>query len=418
MTSNRTLSIHQPEDILGYIPHMLGYWPEDSLVAITMQGKVLGATLRVDLPTGTSPHALACFAEQIRSYLVADEDANGVVLAVYTDEGWATGTVAERTLPLLEALRKCLDQVDLSVRDAWLVGSEYWRSAYCPDVRCCPLPGLPVERIKDSRLSAELVFRGSTIGPSPRSGLGKPLFARSGALDAEVLASEARFGERILGGWRSGPCLVAVLAVWQHVLTRALDHDPLQQGNDAVLMGFLRTTLKVPAWRDAVVVMAAAGLESAKSGAEAFGLFHEDEAHAPFDPSELGVSAPHGFPAWSMSSGLDRAAAVHTYGDVLLGMKPAIPCWTHLDALQQVLAGLCVDGEPGVVAAAALTLQGWIWWCKGSGSIAHACLSRAEVAHPGYRLTELLMEILGQGTVCEWARRPSSAWRGSRDTIV
>lgn len=42
MTSNRTLSIHQPEDILGYIPpHMLGYWPEDSLVAITMQGRSL-----------------------------------------------------------------------------------------------------------------------------------------------------------------------------------------------------------------------------------------------------------------------------------------------------------------------------------------------------------------------------------------
>src|SRR5689334_7049742 len=117
MTTNRTLSIHQPEDILGYIPHMLGYWPEDSLVAITMQGKVLGATLRVDLPALGSDDWLACFAGQIRDYLIADEAANGVLLAVYTDVGWNDGTVISRTTPLLDFLRGSLDQVDLAVRE-------------------------------------------------------------------------------------------------------------------------------------------------------------------------------------------------------------------------------------------------------------------------------------------------------------
>ncbi|TVU59934.1 DUF4192 domain-containing protein [Paenarthrobacter nitroguajacolicus] len=419
MTTKRTLSIHQPEDILGYIPHMLGYWPEDSLVAITMQGKVLGATLRVDLPSGTSRRAVAAFAEQVRSYLVADEDANGVVLALYTDDGWTEGAVLEKNMPLLEALRECLDQVDLSVLDAWLVGSLYWRSAYCSDTTCCPFPGLPVQRIKDSRLSAELVFRGSTIGPSPKNGLGKPLPAMSGALNPKVLESEARFGERILGRWRSELCLDAVLAVWQHVLTRAVNGDLLQQGNDAGLMGFLRTTLKVPAWRDAVLVMAAAGIESAKSGAEAFGLFVEDGVDIlPFDPTELGIAAPLAQPESTQPSGSDWMTDIHTYGDVLLGMQPPVPSWAHLDALQQVLAGLSIEGESGVVAAAALTLQGWISWGKGSGSIAHAFLSRAEAAHPGYRLAELMMDILGQGNVCEWARRPSSAWRGPKDAVL
>src|SRR6478672_6700707 len=50
MTAPDHLRITGPEDILGFIPHSLGYWPENSLVAMTMEGKRLGATLRVDLP--------------------------------------------------------------------------------------------------------------------------------------------------------------------------------------------------------------------------------------------------------------------------------------------------------------------------------------------------------------------------------
>jgi hypothetical protein len=53
MNAPEHLIISGPEDILGYVPHTLGYWPTSSLVAMTMQGKRLGATLRVDLPEGT-----------------------------------------------------------------------------------------------------------------------------------------------------------------------------------------------------------------------------------------------------------------------------------------------------------------------------------------------------------------------------
>lgn len=419
MTTKRTLSIHQPEDILGYIPHLLGYWPEDSLVAITMQGKMLGATLRVDLPSHRSPRALVGFAEQIRQYLVADEAANGVVLAVYTESGWADGTVVDQAMPMIEALQLSLDEVDLSVRDAWLIGTNYWRSAFCSDKSCCPDPGLPVARIKDSRLNAELVYQGSAVGPSPRSGTGQPSLARSGPLDPSVMEAEFRWGERILGTWRSGRCLESVLAVWHHVLARVEHGAPLQPESDAQLIGFLRTTLKVPAWRDAVVVMAAAGMDSAVLGAAAFEFFSDDESCAPpFDVGELVVTASAASPPATAPSGSSGHGDVFTYGDVLLGMRPDTPCWPRVDALHRVLAGLCVEEESGDVAAAAFTLQGWITWCKGSGSIAHACLARAETARPGYRLAELLMEVLGQGAVCRWASRPGSAWRGPRQAPV
>lgn len=425
MTTNKTLSIRRPEDILGYIPHMLGYCPEDSLVAITMQGKILGATLRVDLPIRHSPQVLAGFAERVRSYLISDEEADGVVVALYSDAGWADGAVVRTMVPLLEELRQCLDEVDLTVRDVWLVGKQYWRSAYCTDLGCCPVPGHSVDRIRDSSLSAELVYQGSTVGPPPGAGPGTSSLARHGSLDVEILEAEARYGDRLLSLWRNEQCLDAVLAVWQHVISTQGGGDPLQPAQDARLIGFLRMTLKVPAWRDAVIVMAAAGIESAKSGAAAYGLFdgdggldgnggfYGDGGEGPvFDPCEVGVPAVAATPAAVPSTGSWSAVDVYTYGDVLLGMRPEVPLWPQLHALQQVLATLCVDGESGAVAAAALTIQGWISWCKGSGSIAHASLELAEAACPGYRLAELLSEVLAHGAICEWARRPGSAWRG------
>ncbi|GGJ20734.1 DUF4192 domain-containing protein [Paenarthrobacter histidinolovorans] len=414
MTTNKTLSIHQPEDILGYIPHMLGYWPEESLVAITMQGKLLGATLRVDLPAVSSKAAIDRFAEHVRHYLIADEAANGVVLAVYTDDGWNDGSVVSRTTPLLDSLRASLDCVDLAVRDAWLVGADYWRGAYCVDEGCCPLPGFPVERIKESRLSAELVYQGSAIGPSPRKGFEGLGFARSSPHESQVSEAEVQFGQSMLGRWRSEACFDAVLTVWRHVMARALRNDPLDPVADATLIGLLRTTLKVPAWRDAVVVMAAAGTDAAKSGAEGFELFDEDGLDTPpFDLRELGVPdvriASKNTSGAAHTAGSGETADVYTYGDVLLGMRPEVPCWSDLDMLQQALARLTVEGEQGEVAAAALTLQGWIFWCRGNGSLAHACLRSAEDAQPGYRLAELLMGILGEGVLCGWARRPSTA---------
>ncbi len=273
---------------------MLGYWPEDSLVAITMQGKVLGATLRVDLPNLDSPQARSGFADQIRNFLIADEDANGVVLALYTDSGWEDGDVVRQAIPLLEALQWSLDEVDLSVRDAWLVGSEYWRSAYCTDLQCCPVPGLPVDRIKNSRLSAELVYRGGA--PSGRrrgAGPDSPGFqVRGGRWTLWCWQQRHATGSRFsVGGGASGVWTPSLLC-GTTCLRDAKRMTHCSPGVDAEILGFLRTTLRVPAWRDAVVVMAAAGMESAKSGAAAFGLFIEDDAGTPFDPQELGVPAP------------------------------------------------------------------------------------------------------------------------------
>jgi hypothetical protein len=98
------------------------------------------------------------------------------------------------------------------------------------------------------------------------------------------------------------------------------------------------------------------------------------------------------------------------YGDVLLGLYPAVPDWKRLDALDVLLQDLAGRGG-GEARAAALTLRGWIQWCRGSGSLADALLRQAETEQPGYRLAALLAELVHRGTLCGWAGNSGAAWR-------
>ena len=45
-----TLTIKSPADLLSFIGHTLGVWPQESLVCLTLDTNHIGATLRVDLP--------------------------------------------------------------------------------------------------------------------------------------------------------------------------------------------------------------------------------------------------------------------------------------------------------------------------------------------------------------------------------
>ncbi|BCW05983.1 DUF4192 family protein [Arthrobacter sp. NtRootA1] len=44
------LTVKDPADLLSFIGHTLGFWPQESLVCITLDKDKVGATLRIDLP--------------------------------------------------------------------------------------------------------------------------------------------------------------------------------------------------------------------------------------------------------------------------------------------------------------------------------------------------------------------------------
>lgn len=427
MTAPDHLKISGPEDILGFIPHSLGYWPANSLVAMTLQGNRLGATLRVDLPPasrcrGGGP---AAFARTVRDYLVADEDADGSLLAVFEGAPGSTSTdgIADEAgdAPdndggdrpdaaaldrLLRALDRTLGRAGLPVRDAWVVGERYWRNAFCTDPSCCTPPGRPVEDIRNSLLNAEMVFRGSSIGAAP----GTSVRAHPPADDPEELAAEDRWSREFSGRWRDRAQFGAVLDMWQRVLGGGAELSAIPPALPAGLAGYLRATLCVAAWRDAVLVMAAAGRDAAEAGAEQFGMFDAGPGRPVPAPDFTGfpeaMAAPRDAPAGAAARRMDPPG----YGDVLLGLQPRVPDWTRLAHLEGTLVRLGNSGG-GEARAAALTARGWIEWCRGRGSFADALFAGAVAELPGYRLAELLAELGRRGTLCGWARRKEAAWQ-------
>ena len=62
-------------------------------------------------------------------------------------------------------------------------------------------------------------------------------------------------------------------------------------------------------------------------------------------------------------------------------------------------AGGCLDGQ---------SLDRMV---PGERLYAHASLGRALEAAPGYRLAELLSEVVRRGTICGWAARREAAWQ-------
>ncbi|UUL75781.1 DUF4192 domain-containing protein [Pseudarthrobacter sp. Fe7] len=432
MTASERLTVRGPEDILGFIPHSLGYWPTSSLVAMTLHGTRLGATLRLDLPGRETQADPAEFARAVRRYLESDQEADGALLAVFTgDAGMVPPTAYDL---LVSVVQSALAQAGMPVRDAWFVGDEYWRDALCVDTSCCPLPGRPVQQIRDSMLNAEMVYRGSSVGPAPKAG-NRPVSAVPAMHLSAVLEAQAGWEEEL--GARSGSRAQfnAVLDFWETLLDRAQAGPWMPEvDRDA----FLRATLLCPTWRDAVLVMAAAGRSVAEDGAEQFGVF-QDGIDDDGDVTVVvpPVLPPSGSPDPQLQrggSGTDAAGlAVNPtrklhivratggasgsipagYGEVLMGIAPDIPDWEGLAALDRILGQLALLG--GHAAAAALTLQGWVSWCRGRGSYSADYLGRALELEPGYRLAELLLDLVGRGTLCGWAARKDAAWQKFRE---
>jgi len=77
------LTIKTPADVLSFVGHTLGFWPQESLVCITLDANRVGATLRVDLPTHEGGLR---YARTVADYLAHDTSAASVLFAVYTSE--------------------------------------------------------------------------------------------------------------------------------------------------------------------------------------------------------------------------------------------------------------------------------------------------------------------------------------------
>jgi hypothetical protein len=407
------LCIREPEDILAFIPHTMGEWPNESLVAVTVGAGSVGVTVRVDLPSGAvdagaaqrTAHSTPSdgdYVAAIHDHLTSDVLADSCVLVVYTSRTW-TDPCDPPWIDLVTTLGDDLAAAGIPVLDAWLVGRTHWRSMLCGDTLCCPWPGRPLQSIESSRLGAEMVYRGSSFEDALRPRVRTPASLPATAPDHDLAHSDA---------WWNGLAFAGALWAWEESLAGASIASPER-------LALLASSLTRPALRDAVLVAAALDAATAWNGSVAVGAVDPSELNRtpelPGLPAEPEVHrVREAAAAWSGAGCSDDETkakeAVLSYGAVLLGGTRERPDWERIDRFERLLKQMSEREEPEV-RAPVLALLGWVSWARGRGTRAAGYLRRALSAAPDYRFAELFSRIVESGEVAGWARRPETAWR-------
>jgi hypothetical protein len=340
---NDAIRISSPADILGFIPHTLGFAPRESFVFLTLHGNTLGATLRVDAPLFGDPVG---FARSMVDYLAVDAQATSVLLAIYTDG--APAAMGQRPFhDHVEAVIQELETAGTPLKDAWLVTLEHWQNLLCDsDAGCCRPE--PLESITDGHLNAELVFRGSSYQKEP--GTTYPPFR--GPADTAERIREA-LPEVLAAELRSGRTL------WADALTRDGWTDPATAV--ALLACFQRPDLRDVMFCNVI------------------------------DPERPDAEGS---------------------GDLLIGQGITAD-WNRVDRAQET-ARLLIDAAPEGYRAPLLTLIGWLAYLKGQSSIAADHFAAAVADTPGYRLAELMAQLVNRGTIAPVAQDAATAYKRHR----
>jgi hypothetical protein len=252
--------ISSPADILGVLPHRLGFHPSESLVMICLEGPRRRDRLVMRADLAPPEHDGALVADLVdRAVHIG---ASGAVVVCYTETP-ARGPGLARE-PLVTALCDRLRARGVGVVEALLVCGGRWWSYRCQDERCCPRAGtpLPAELTPAAgRYAAESVALGAAvladrkalvkaIEPSDHAVAVASRAQAATAAEQTLLAAVAAGGleaaarltvetacrlaaERAAGPSTVDPADAALVALGMHdkrarddVMTLVLDHDP------------------------------------------------------------------------------------------------------------------------------------------------------------------------------------------------
>jgi hypothetical protein len=148
-------------DIVSAVPHLLGFQPAESVVAVSLRGprKRMAFTVRLDLPT--SPESFAAVVERMLQAMDKD-GAEAVLLVVYTAE-----PPGDRGMPYADLVDAIEASLPVPVRDAMLVADGRTWSYLCDDPDCCPAEGTPLDPATPGALalSAAHAMQGVAVLP-------------------------------------------------------------------------------------------------------------------------------------------------------------------------------------------------------------------------------------------------------------
>ncbi|MFD8787422.1 DUF4192 domain-containing protein [Kitasatospora sp. NPDC059599] len=151
-SDHRPVVMRGPADMAELLPYFLGFHPDDSIVAVGLQGPDLhqGGVVRADLPE--SPAQWPAAAEETAALLVALSERNGarplqVLLYLCQDPGAPHAPpVVDGLQPLADDLRAAFGRRGVAVKESLCVSDGRWWSFLCRGTGCCDPAGNPVRR--------------------------------------------------------------------------------------------------------------------------------------------------------------------------------------------------------------------------------------------------------------------------------
>lgn len=141
------MRVGEPGDLLALVPYMLGFHPQESVVAVLIRSGQVALTARVDLPPTAHVGGLVQEFRRLAAYQRADE----LVLIAYSVDAGGRSQLVELVAGLS----------DVDVSEAIFVDGERWWSVLCTS-SCCPPQGRPYE-VESHRLAAEAVYAGMAV---------------------------------------------------------------------------------------------------------------------------------------------------------------------------------------------------------------------------------------------------------------
>jgi hypothetical protein len=126
------IRLSDPSELIAAVPHLLGFYPHNSVVILTLHGKSLGLTLRADLVADDQALRLA---EQLISPIVRQRPT-GVALVVIGSDNVLDDDLPHRAL--VNALDEVLTGAGLPiVHAAWTAGTTHGAPWRCYDDQLC-----------------------------------------------------------------------------------------------------------------------------------------------------------------------------------------------------------------------------------------------------------------------------------------
>lgn len=215
--------MRRPADFLAVIPYLVGFHPDESVVAVfSHRGRVL-LTARVDLPP---PQQAAELADSF-AVISARHQVDEVVLVVY-------GAVAADARAVLERL---VGSVGAPIREAVLVVGGRWWSLTCRS-GCCPPEGTPYEPASHP-LAAEAVYAGLSAQPS-RVELQRQVGGPDEVDEVRLVAAAATVQQQTAGQDRG--VRAALMAA---TVQRYLESDEPPDDDDCLLLAVLAADIAV-----------------------------------------------------------------------------------------------------------------------------------------------------------------------------